>query len=133
MKKLLVAAVFAAGLCGVSFGAECYQNNKKLRSLLATEQELEMIVELLDGDTFSAEMTYNSYCQCFIIGPSDFPAFECIDKYKYSFDSTINELKSRYKELFKKKGLKWNEANIKAEYKKARTARLRAGKSTILD
>lgn len=36
MKKLLVAAVFAAGLCGASFGAECEDNIKKL---CATENE----------------------------------------------------------------------------------------------
>ena len=117
MKKLLVAAVFVAGLCGGSFGTElvekCYYENEEVQKLLAKEYEIGMMARVLQGRTSSAEILFDGYIDTRY-------AIDCSD-----VDDCINKLKPRYKELFKQKGLKWSEANIKAEYKKIEGSRLR--------
>ena len=129
MKKLLVAAVFAAGLCGVSFGLEC---DKKVEKLKAAEIELEIIVYTIDGNDWTRrDVSGTSLASVYRVRIDDNYRI-CSKDIAWepkSAEHCLKKIKQKHKKLFKQKGLEWNEENIRAEYQRAIETTMQAEES----
>lgn len=110
MRKILVAA-FAVS---AAFGASCDKDVERLR---ATEMELSMIHNAVAGNEFTAGLANLSYAL------NDY-SISCGD-----VEDCVMKLKPKYKTLFQSKGLAWDEASIRAEYRRAENARKDAEKA----
>ena len=106
MKKLLVAAVFATGLCGVSAYAANTCSQKE--SLGRADAELGFIIGMMDSDLFN--------------GAFRLSLFSPYNKMGMNEQVFLRKAKERQKAAFAKKGLEWNEANIRNEKRKASEA-----------